>query len=86
MTQLHRLKVKAQFKVIGLTLEFSVRSISSEPFERFSLNFGQILIIMRECAAHHSATKTHCHTLRSWNLPLNLVPAPYLLNPLNDFH
>ena len=32
------------------TLEFHVRSISPEPFERFSLNFTQMFLSMRRCA------------------------------------
>ena len=35
---------------MGSTLEFGVRSISPEPFERFSLNFGQVLFLVRRCS------------------------------------
>ena len=34
----------------GFHLEFRVRFLSPEPFERFSLNFGQMLTIVRQCA------------------------------------
>ena len=50
MTQLPRLKVKSQFKVIGFNLEFHIRSISPHPVERFSLNFGEMLISVIWCA------------------------------------
>ena len=55
-----------------------VRSIYSEPFEGFSLNFR----------TNDSATQTQGQglTSRSWELPLNFVSAPYLLNHLLDFH
>ena len=35
------------------------------------------------CRTHDSATHTQDHSSRSWVLPLNLVSALYLLNPLN---
>ena len=47
MTQLHRLQVKVLVQAHELTLEFGVCSISPESFERFSLNFDQMLIAVR---------------------------------------
>ena len=41
---------RLQFRVMGFALEFRVRSISSQPFERFSLNFIQMLLIVIQCA------------------------------------
>ena len=37
---------------------------------------------------HDLATQTQGkgHSLRSWDLPLDFVSVPYLLNPLDDFH
>ena len=40
---------QSQLKVIGFSLEFYVRSISLEHFERFALNFGQMFISGRSC-------------------------------------
>ena len=48
-----RLKVKINFQGQGIyPLQFSVRSISPEPFERFSLNFIQMFLSVRRCAEH----------------------------------
>ena len=40
------------------------------------------------CRTHDSAMQTqgHSNSSRSWDLPLNFASAPYLLNPLKDFH
>ena len=35
---------RSQFKVMGFTIEFPVHPIFPEPFERFSLNFTQMLL------------------------------------------
>ena len=43
-------KVKSQFKVTGLSLEFRVRSVSPISVEGFSLNFGQMFTLVRQCA------------------------------------
>ena len=40
---------QSQLTVIGFSLEFYVRSISLEHFERFALNFGQMFISGRSC-------------------------------------
>ena len=37
-------------KGMEFTLQFCVRSIASEPFERFSLNFTPLFLSMRRCA------------------------------------
>ena len=37
-------------KIMELTLQFYVCSISSEPFERFSLNFSQLFLSVIRCA------------------------------------
>ena len=82
MTRLCRLKVK----VMGFTVEFGVPSISPKPFEQFSFNFTQMLISVMMIRSNDSARQIQSHNFRSWNLPLNFVSAPYLLNPLNDLH
>ena len=41
---------QTQLKANGFSLEFFVRSISLEHFERFALNFGQMFISGRSCA------------------------------------
>ena len=52
MTQLRTAKVKLtlKLKVMEFTLQFCVRSMSSEPFVRFSLNFTQLFLSVRRCA------------------------------------
>ena len=47
MTQLRRLKVTVNFKVMGFTLEFCACSISPQPIQRFSSNFTQMFLLMR---------------------------------------
>ena len=41
---------RSQFKVTALSLGFRARSVSPIPVERFSLNFGQMFILVRRCA------------------------------------
>ena len=50
ITQPCRHKVKVTVQGHGLSLEFRVRSISPIPVEGFSLNFGQIFTLVRQCA------------------------------------
>ena len=50
INQLCNLRSRSQFKVMGFFLEFCVRSITPEPFERFSLNFGQMFKSLKQCA------------------------------------
>ena len=53
MTRVCRLKVKVNFQGHWIyPLQFPVRSISPEPFERFSSNFTQTFISARRCAEH----------------------------------
>ena len=57
---------RSQFKVMGVALEFRVRSISPLRLEGFSLNFGQMLIAVRRCAEPMDQlcrlnVKTHGH-------------------------
>ena len=40
----------SHLKVMEFTLQFCVHSISSEPFVRFSFNFTQLFLSMRQCA------------------------------------
>ena len=47
---LHRPKVKVTVWGHGFNLEFGVRSISLEHFERFSLNFTQMFTLVRQWA------------------------------------
>ena len=52
---------------MGFALEFGVCLISSEPFEHFSLNFTQILILVETMGrTHDSAMETQCqgHSVR----------------------
>ena len=67
MNRVCRLKVNFQGHGI-YPLKFPIRSISPEPFERFSINF----------------TQGQGYTSMLWDLPFNFVSAQYLLNPLND--
>ena len=41
---------RSQFKVMGLSLEFDVRSVSPLPLGGFSLNFGQMFTSLGQCA------------------------------------
>ena len=41
---------RSHFNVVGFTLQFCVCSISSEPFERFIVNFTQMPLSVRRCA------------------------------------
>ena len=43
---------RAQVKVKGFSLEFLVRSISPEPFDRFSWYFTHMFLLVRRCAKH----------------------------------
>ena len=61
----------------------------AETFERFSLNsHPNVPISETVCRVIDSATQTleQGHTSRSWDLPLDFMSAPYLLNPLSNFH
>ena len=91
MNQVCRLMVKINFQGHGIyPLQFPVRSISPEPFERLSLNFTQMFLSARRCAEHMtqlwSLEVSECHSSRSWDLPFKLVSATYLQNPLKVFH
>ena len=70
---------------MGFNRQFHVRSVSHQPFVRFSLNITQMLLSM-SCAE----LMTPLHRLKvtvpgHGFYPLNLVSAPYLLDPLNHF-
>ena len=73
MCRAHDLATQAQGHSSGLwvfTLEFRVRSISPEPFERFSLNFTQIFLSVSWCAnplLSAMQTQSQGHTSRSWD-------------------
>ena len=41
---------KSTFNVMGITLQFRVCALSPEPFERFSLNFAQMILSVGRCA------------------------------------
>ena len=86
ITQPCQLKVKSQFKVMGLSLEF-VLSVSPLPLEGFSLNFGQMFTCGTMCRTHNSATGTQGqgHSSRSRVWALNFVSTWYLLYPWKDF-
>ena len=48
MTMLHKLKVKVTLQGLVIYPLICVRSISPEPFERFSLNFTQMFLSVRQ--------------------------------------
>ena len=50
MTRLRRLKVKVTLHGHVIYPSICVRSISPEPFERFSLNFTQMFLRVIQCA------------------------------------
>ena len=50
ISRLRRLKVKVTLQGHVIYLSIRVRSISPEPFERFSLIFIQMFLSMRQCA------------------------------------
>ena len=59
MTQLQRLEVKATVQDIGFTLEFCVRSIPPEPFERFFIKVrANAYLIKAVCRAIDLTTQT----------------------------
>ena len=75
---------RSHLKVMGFTLQLRVRSISPEPFERIPLTLTQIILSVRRCAETMTQLcrlKCQGHTARPWDLPVNLVSTPYLLNP-----
>ena len=49
-THVNHANSRSQVKVIGLSLEFRVRSISPIPLEGFCLNFGHMFAPVRRCA------------------------------------
>ena len=53
--------------ILGLSLEFHVRSISPIPLEGFSLNFGHMFASLRRCAELISTmpTQGQGHSTRS---------------------
>ena len=72
-----------------LPFKFCVSSIPPEPFERFSLNFTQMFLSVRHYAESmtqlcrlKARVTLQCHGI----YPSIFVSAPYLLNPLKDFH
>ena len=78
MTQLCKLKVILQGHVIYPSIH--VRSISRKPFQRFSLNFTQMFLLVRRWAKHMTQLRTNGQGHRSWsvNLSFNSVSVPYL--------
>ena len=81
MTQLQRLKVKVTVQGHRLYLEFCVRYISPEPFERFLKSFGQMLISLRQCA--EPLTQLH----RLWvKAHLELLACSISQEPLKKLH
>ena len=76
ITQLPRFKVKGQGQ----------RTVSPEPFDRFLWNFNHIFLLTNSVQSNDPASNAQGHRWRSKDLPLNFVSAPYLLNPLINFH
>ena len=65
MNRVCRLKVKVNYQGHWIyPLQFPVHSISSEPFERFSLNFTQMFFSVRRCAEH---------VTQLWSLEVNVT-------------
>ena len=52
MTQLSRVKVKVTLQGHVIYLSIRVCSIYPKPFDRFSLNFTQMFLLVRQCAEH----------------------------------
>ena len=52
MTELPSLKVKITGQGQSIYLEFCVRSISPEPFDRFSWSFTHTFVLVRQCAEY----------------------------------
>ena len=65
MNRVCRLKVKVNFQGHGIyPLKFPIRSISPEPFERFSLTFTQMFLSARRCVENMT---------QLWSLELNVT-------------
>ena len=73
---------------MGLTLEFPVGSLSPEPFERFSLNFGLMLISVRQCAEpilSYQDSRSHYKIMEvtlEFGVP-SISPEPFQRNSFN---
>ena len=78
---------RSQFKVMGLSLEFRVHSVSLLPLGWFSLDFGQMFICGTMCRIYKSAmgTQGQGHSSRSRVWALNFVSTRYLLYPWKNF-
>ena len=78
---------RSHFKVMGLSHEFHVRSVTPLLLGRFSLNFAQMFTCGMMCRTHNSAmgTQGQGHSSRSQVWALNFVSTRYLLYPLKDF-
>ena len=78
---------RSQFKVMGLSLEFRVRSVSPLPLGGFSLNFGRMFTCGIMCRTHNSAmgSQGQGQSSRSRVWALNFMSTRYLLYPWNDF-
>ena len=64
----------------------SCRSISPRPFDRFSLNFTQKFLLLRQCAEHMTKLSRLKVTGQGQGFTLNFLSILYILNPLSDFH
>ena len=75
MNWVYRLKVKVNFQGHGIyPLQFPVRSISPEPFERFSFNFTQMFLSARRCAEYIA---------KLWSLEVNAIVQGHGIYPLS---
>ena len=75
---------RSQFKVIGLSLEFRVSSVSPLPLGGFCfLNFGQMFTCETMYRTHNSAmgTQGQGHSSRSRVWALNFISTRYLFTP-----
>ena len=73
MTKLSRLKVKVTLQDHVIYPSIRVRSISPKPLDRFSLNFSQMFLLVRQCAEHMTQLPRLKVTGQGQDLPLNFV-------------
>ena len=72
---------RSHYKGIEFTIEFDVPSTAPEPFKDIHVSLNKMV-----CKPYDLATETQGqgYTLRSWDLALNFLSPPYLLNPFNN--
>ena len=73
LTRLRRLKVKVTHQGHFIHLSIGIRSISPEPFGRFSLNYTQMFLLVRRCTENitncpDSMSRSQVHPSRSCDM------------------